>query len=406
MKWIRMGLPALILISGVIWVAYLRSSRPEAQRRAVPVTPVKVEFVTLQPEEVPVLLQSQGTVEARTQSTLIPEVTGRIIEVSESFREGGFFKAGEVLLKIDPSDYETALTIARADRAEAEFRLAEEAALSRQALEDWERLRAGEAPDSLVLREPQLQLAKANCDAANARVQEAERALERTEIRAPFAGRVLRQQVDLGQVVGPGTVLAEIYAVDRAEVRLPLTSNEYGMLDLPRESGAVVLNELSIPVRLETHLGDRTVAWEGQIVRVEGAVDTRTRQFYVVAQVLDPYGSRHPEPLKVGLFVTAYIEGRRLKDVYTLPRTALRESRFVLTLDDENRIFRVPVKPLWSTAEKVVFREPSIAPGTRASITQMAIAVDGMHVLPVDDLNAEAPTAKASAPESPETTKG
>jgi hypothetical protein len=86
------------------------------------------------------------------------------------------------------------------------------------------------------------------------------------------------------------------------------------------------------------------------------------------------------EPLKVGLFVEGEIHGTTLKDVYVLPRTAFREARYILTLDAEQRILRKEVDPIWMDSEVIVFRDSSITPGTLVSTTQIALAIDGMHV--------------------------
>jgi RND family efflux transporter MFP subunit len=400
LKLIKRSLPLLVLAGGIAVFMYLHATRPVAERRVAPEPEIRVRTVELLPRSYPVSIQSQGTVRARTESTLIPEVSGRITDVAPNFREGGFFAEGDVLLEIDASDYRTAVVRAEASLAEARVRLAEEAAQASQARIDWERLGTGESPPELVLRGPQLGLARANVAAAEANLEQARRNLERTRIVAPYAGRVLTKHVDVGQVVSPGTPLAEVYAVDYAEIRLPLTTDQYAMLEMPAgvrgESGP----SFSIPVTLTASFGPETVSWNGRVVRVEGAVDARSRQIYVIAQVDDPYGPQHAHPLKVGLFVEAEIEGKTLKDMYVLPRTALREARYVLTLTDDNRLRRVPVDPAWTTRDEVVFREPSIPPGTRASLTQMALAIDGMQVVPVSSEEPEsgepAPVAKSS----------
>jgi RND family efflux transporter MFP subunit len=378
----RFSLPVVIIAVGVLIIMWLNMTKPVARRQPPPEPVIEVEAVRLQPVDYKLSIHSQGTVQARTESTLIPEVSGRILSIAANFREGGFFEEGDILLEIDPSDYLAAVTVAEARLAETRVRLAEEEAQSNQAVRDWERLGEGEPPSDLVLRRPQLALARANVAAAEASLQEARRNLQRTRISAPYEGRVLSKRADVGQVVSPGSVVAEIYAVDYAEIRLPLTSAEYAMLDIPSAVRGGPQEEADIPVTLTASFGQTEINWEGRIVRVEGAVDTLSRQIFVIAQVDDPYGPMHPEPLKVGLFVEAEIEGKVLEDVYYLPRTALREAQYVLTIDEENRIFRVPVDPLWSTSEEVVFREPSIEPGTPASLTQMALAIDGMHVNP------------------------
>jgi len=347
LTFLRRSLPLWILAGGIALFIYLTATKPVAERRAPPEPVIEVEAVRMQPVDYRLTIESQGTVRARTESTLIPEVSGRILRISPQFREGGFFETGDVLLEIDPSDYKSAVTVAEANLASARLRLAEEEASSNQARLDWERLGIEDAPSRLALREPQLALARANVAAAEARLEEARRNLERTRISAPYPGRILSKRADVGQVVSPGNVLAEIYAVDYAEIRLPLTVKEYAMLDLDLLASSSGDGAAGIPVSLKTQFGPEEVVWEGHVVRIEGAVDSASRQLYVIAQVDDPYGEHHRRPLKVGLFVEAEIEGKALEDVYVLPRTALREARFVLTLDAENRIHRVPVEPLW-----------------------------------------------------------
>jgi membrane fusion protein, multidrug efflux system len=395
LKLLKRTLPLWILAAGVGVYFFLMATKPVAERRTPPEPVLRVEAVRLQPQSHCLTIESQGSVRARTESTLIPEVSGRVLQVAPNFREGGFFDEGDVLLEIDPSDYLTAVTVSEANLAEARVRLAEEEAQASQAQRDWERLGRGEIPPDLVLRVPQLALARANVAAAQARLQQARRDLERTRITAPYRGRVLTKRVDVGQVVSPGNILAELYAVDYAEIRLPLTSREFAMLDIDRASRGQQAEEADFPVTLTATFGPEQAQWQGRIVRVEGAVDARSRQVFVVAQVDDPYGEEHSQPLKVGLFVEARIQGRSLEDVYVLPRTALREARYVLTIDEHNRLLRVPVEPLWTTATEVVFRDPAITPGTIASVTQMALAIDGMQVNPVLP---DAPAKGADAP--------
>lgn len=378
----RKLLPFLILGSGVVFFYFLVATAPEAERRDPPEPVIEVETIKLAKQDFTVVLRSQGAVSARTESTLIPEVSGKIISVSPSFRDGGFFSEGDLLLEIDPSDYQTALTIAQANLADTRVRLAEEEEQAKQAQIDWERLGAGERPTDLVLRVPQLARARANIEAAESRVLEARRNLERTRITAPYDGRVLSQNVDIGQVVGQNTVMARVYAVDYAEIRLPLTTAEYAFLDIKPVVRGQLQKQADLPVYLKASFGQEQHTWQGRIVRAEGAIDTRSRQIFVVGQVDDPYGPAHHEPLKVGLFVEAEIEGSVLKDVYVLPRTALREARYIMALDDDYRIRRVPVNPIWMDKDVIVFREDALAEGRLVSVTQIALAIDGLKVWP------------------------
>jgi RND family efflux transporter MFP subunit len=359
-------------------------TKPVAEQRIPPEPVIEVETATLRPRSFTIVLDSQGTVSARTESSLIPQVSGEITRISDNFRDGGFFTEGESLMEVDSRDYRTSLTVAEANLAAVRVRLAEEEAQTSQAQEDWARLGEGEAPTDLVLRVPQLALARANVKAAEARLAEAKRDLQRTRITAPYDGRVLRKNVDVGQVVSPGAVLAEVYAVDYAEIRLPLTTAEYAFLDIQPVVRGEAAVSIDLPVTLSTEFAQDTINWQGRIVRVEGAIDTRSRQLFVVAQVDDPYGPGHEQPLKVGLFVEARIEGSVLEDVYVLPRTSFREASYILTLDAENRIRRVEVNPVWMDSEVIVFRHSELRPGTLITITPIPLAIDGMRVQPID----------------------
>ena len=256
----------------------------------------KVDVQTLHPQSYQVWLATQGTVQARTESDLVSQVRGKVISVSPSFRPGGFFEEGDVLMEIDRRDYEMEVRIASGQLAQAKLRLSEEEATAAQALADWKRLNLSEEPSDLVLRKPQLNEAQANVDSASARLELAQLNLERTSIRAPYAGRVLYNQVDLGQYVSPGSSLARIYAVDYAEIRLPLSERQLAYIDLPELYRGDNQTSIDGPeVALTWTVGNEQYDWQGKIVRPEGALDTRSRQLFVVAQVENPMGNKLTE---------------------------------------------------------------------------------------------------------------
>lgn len=354
---------------------------------------LQVEGVTLERTEFPVVVRTRGTVRPRTESTLVAEVSGRIFEVSPSFREGGFFEQGDILLQLEPADYETAVVMAESDLAQAHATLLEEEARATQAEENWRRLgRAGE-PGPLVLREPQMAEARARLASAGAQLERAQRDLERTKVRAPYAGRVLDKEVDLGQFVGSGTTLARVFAVDYVEVRLPLSNEQAGFVRLPEEfrddGGPPSAAEAGPPgprVRLRGRVGDREAGWDGHIVRVESAIDAATRQLFVVAQVDDPYARRDDgtPPLKINMFVEAEIEGRVLEDVMVVPRRAVRAGDEVIVIRDGRRIYRQDVRPLWRDRDFVVVpaneERGGLPEGTVLCVTPIAYPSNGAPV--------------------------
>ena len=377
-------LPAGLLFFAVCVLvsAGLLLNKPAAERIERPARLPVVDVLQVYPRDYAVRLESRGTVEARTRSPLVPEVAGQIIAINDSFRAGGFFEKGDTLITIDPRNYQIALSSVRAELAQAKLALAEEQALSAQASIDWEKLGFEEPPEDLVLRIPQLENARSRVAAAEAHLELARINLERTRIRAPFAGRVLDKQVDIGQFVTPGNLLATIYAVDYAEVRLPVTDHQAAFMDVPETyRGEQHASAAGPAVELRVTQGHRNYLWQGRVVRSEGAVDPRSRQLFVVVQVDDPYGKR-PDgapPLKVGQFVEASIQGHLLRNVYALPRNALREGSEVLLITGENQIKRHGLTVIWSDQAHVVVRD-GLRPGDRLVVTPLPFATDGLAV--------------------------
>ncbi len=389
-KIIRVLLPICILAACGWWVAWLLSNPPEQERVSAPTNLVRVEGTTLKKTRYEIRVKSQGTVQPRTKSTLLPEVAGKVVELSHSFRPGGFFEKNAVLMRLDPTDYEVAITIAKAEVAQSEVVFAEEKARAQQAIENWRALGRSGIPSALVSRAPQLSLAEANLAAAKARVTRAERDLERTMIRAPYQGQVLEQNVDLGQFVSQGTVLGTIFAVDYVEVRLPLPERESQFLKLPRAFRDRADDAMAnVEVRLSAAV--KPTVWKGKIIRVEGSIDQQTRQSVAVAQILDPYSSNRgsDQPLTMGSFVEAEIEGDPLENVYVIPRQAVRAGNEIIVIDrPQNTLRRVSVQPLVSNDKHIVIAASSLtAPGeaTVLCITPIPFPADGARVLPTID---------------------
>lgn len=352
---VRALLP-LVILAACGWTGYwFLTHKPEQKMMEIPPVIVSVEGATLKKTTYPVRVASQGTVQPRTRSTLMPEVAGMIIEVSPSFRPGGFFKKGDLLVRLDDVDYGTAVTIAKAAVALAKVTVVEEEARAEQAVENWKALgRTGE-PGELGSRAPQVARAQADLAAAEARVVKAQRDLERTMIRAPYDGQVLEQGADVGQFVTQGNMLGRIFATDYVEIRLPLPERESQHLQLPEHYRDAGLSAAPLKVHLRSSYVGKPVVWEGQIVRVESSLDATTRQPTAVAQVIDPYAKRTDglPPLKIGQFVEAEIEGDTLDDVYLIPRSAVRAGNEIIVIID-GRLKRMTVDPLFGNEKHIV----------------------------------------------------
>lgn len=378
LKWI---LPVLVLLAALAGARYIIGQRPEAPQFQPPQVPVSIEAIRVEPEDYQVFVRSEGTVEPRTESTLIPQVSGKIVEISPTFREGGFFEEGDVLVKLDPRDYELAIASAEAQVAQAQSALEQELAQAEVVADDW-RMLGREAPE-LGLRKPQIAAARATLLSAQAQLERARFDLARTRIRAPYDGQVLEKSVDVGQFVSQGTVLARVYATDYVEIRLPLANRQLEFVDLPeRFRGETAQRGTAGPeVVVSATIGRREWSWTGRVVRAEGAIDTLTRQLFVVAQVDDPYepGPDGQPPLRIGQFVEVRIAGRKLEDAFVLPRSALRDSDTVLIVDEEQRLQRRDVEVAWTEKEEVVV-VGGLRPGEVINVTPLAVAADGTLV--------------------------
>jgi RND family efflux transporter MFP subunit len=329
----------LAIFAGLILVAVLiRMNPPETPQRPSFAGPqMVVETRTVERQNYQVWLQSYGTVQPRTQSVLVAQVGGQIVSINANVRDGGFFEAGDVLAQIDPRDYEADVRISEASLADARTSLAEAEARTVQAREDWERLgNPGDAPE-LVLRIPQLDAANARIKSAESALEKARLDLERTKIVAPFAGRVLRKLVDVGQVVSQNTQMAEIYATDVVEIRLPLRNRDLGFITLPesfRYSNGESAADSEVTIMSDLIAKE---AWKAMLVRTEGAIDESARQLHVIAQIDDPFGPENAgkSPLKIGQYVTAEISGDQLADVLVIPNNSIYQGSYVYIVENE-----------------------------------------------------------------------
>lgn len=381
-KLLRFSLPVLVIGLAVAAFAGLaalgRGKQPE--RRDSGPKAVLVDVIRAQVRSVNIAVMSQGTVKPRTETELVPEVSGKIMAVSSNFVPGGFFRAGEVLLQIDPSDYETALSKAQAELAAREAQFADQKARSEQALRDWQNLGRSGEPSDLTLRKPQLAEALAAVKAAQAGLQQAERDLVRTRIQLPYDGLVRSKLVDVGQFVAPGTTLGVTFAIDTAEVRLPLTGPDIAFLDLPRATD--LANGERSQVTLTAEGSGIAGQWQAEIIRTEGVIDEASRVIYVIAQVVDPYGVlgvSRPQQLLMGTFVRAEIQGRRAENVVVLPRSVLQPNDTVLIASEDGKLEIRPVEVLRAEPERVYIKG-GITDRERVITTALSAPIPGTLV--------------------------
>jgi multidrug efflux system membrane fusion protein len=351
--WAAHIIVSIIIIAITVGVlSSLFSSKPQTRKWGGGEAPnVVVEIASLQQQDFAAWIDSYGTAESLTRTQLAAEVSGKVIKVSPNIRSGGAFSQGDVLVHLDDRNFRVAVDVAASVVADAEVRYLQEVAQADLAAQEWNERPNNDAAQLLALRKPQVAAAKAALQASKARLKNARLDLERTQIRAPFDGKVLQQMVDIGQVVNPTQTIADIYGTDVVEVRLPVKIADLQHLMIPEDNGTI---QARPKVLLSGEFGSRTYQWQGEIVRSEGVFDPATRMLYVVAQINEPFIRNEQRPaIRIGQFLSAKIEGRLLKDVYVIPRRAVSQN-FVVSVADDGLLKKRKVTPLWTDAKSVV----------------------------------------------------
>lgn len=374
-------LSALVLVAGFA-VAYLvATNKPvvavEPQKRLPPT--VRVVPVTTVDEHL--TITSQGTVAPRTQSELIPEVSGRVVWISPALVAGGSFDAGQPLLRIEDADYKNQQLRSKAalERAEVE---------QQHAAAEHDRIRSLNRRNLASTQQVEdaqraARVAAANLAEARASLDQAQIDLARTELSAPFTGLVREEQVDVGQFVTRGQRVATIYSTDDVEVRLPISTHQLGFLGLPINTRGKIPQDIAPAVTISAQFGDSHLFWDGQLARLEAVIDERSRMLYAVARIALDKDLDSPV-LPVGLFVQAEIQGRLEESIIRLPRSVLRDNNQVLVVDDEDRLMFRQISPLRLEHDDVLIKG-GLAPGERVSVSPLQTVVQGMHVRPVEE---------------------
>ncbi|MDE2784657.1 MAG: efflux RND transporter periplasmic adaptor subunit [Gemmatimonadota bacterium] len=395
-------LPVGILLGAVVIAVVMVQLRPEPPLRE---PPSRLPFVTTAAAEalqgsIPVF--GAGTVRPRAEIDVAAEVSGKVAWVAPAFQSGGRVGAGDVLFRIDDADYQNRVQQARANVAAQQVALLqaeEEARIARAEYEGFQRRRSdgtasGQA-SPLTLREPQLQAARAALARDSASLADAELALSRTEVTAPFSGIVRMETVDPGQFVGPGQSVGRLYADDAVEVVVPLSDQDAALISGLWELAAGDGNR-RVTAAVSAEYGDMVYSWSGYVDRAETALDEQTRTIDVVVRIPRPMAGgtpaddditgdgdassmREAPPLLVGQFVEVQIDGASPERYFAIPRAALRTGNEVWALRGGNLLTIVPVRVL-QRADEVVYATGGLEDGQQVVVSGIQIATEGMAV--------------------------
>ncbi|MEX0323711.1 MAG: efflux RND transporter periplasmic adaptor subunit [Puniceicoccaceae bacterium] len=383
--WLKVLLPIVVLVLSLGTMFALFGLKPEQERKEpVPNYP-KVDLYTVQQEQISIIVDAQGTVQARKRTRLTARVSGHIEWVSSDFYEGGRFKQGDTLLRLDPLPYKSALAEAESRLALARSAQLQEMEASEQARRDWESVGAGE-PTDLVLRKPQLAKAKADLAAAEVAVQMARENLSYTDIKAPYEGRVESKLVDVGQAIaGQASILGEIFSVDALEIPLAITLDDLAQIESSDADRTVV--------RLESSIAGVNHTWLAYLDRTAASVNQRTRMITAYARKDPPFNSDNGHLLKPGMFVMAKIEGAVIENGFRVPRGALQPGNIVYRMTEDNRLESRSVNVLHTDTNWAIATD-GLGPGDRICLTPLIFFSEGMQVDPVDPEASETPDPK------------
>ena len=364
--------PFLIVFSSIVVFTLMIKLKPEAEFQKPNVIPQVVETMAAYPSEVRAKINSQGTIRPEHEIIITSEVSGKVEWISTKFLDGAGFSIGDTLIKIEKRDYELALISRESSLFQARLALEREEAEANLANIEWKRVGKGDA-SSLTLREPQLAQARAVLAAAEAAYEQSKRNLKRTEVIAPFDGRVRKKMVDIGTNLVPGSRIADIYNTLNYEVRLPVADKDIPFLGIPLD-GTTLLKSSRPSVLLTTSYGGDTFQANGYIVRSESQIDPKTRMISVIATI--PMNKMNKK-LKVGMFVNAEIDGLSFKNITVVPRSAVKND--MIWVVEKNYLRKKSVEVI-RYEDDLAFIADGLNKNDRVLVTRLDSYVDGMPV--------------------------
>jgi len=319
-----------ILVAAVAIIFLIFSTEPEASREtATKETPMLVRVVSVDQGNFTPTISATGTIRPSQEIVISPRVSGQVIERSPNFVPGGFVEKGEVLFKIDPSDYETALTQATSDLSQARSDLQRELGLQQAAEREYALLEDSLSKENrnLVLRKPQLESVKAQVESAESSVQQAKLNLERTSVKAPFSGHIIDRNINVGSLVSTGQNVGQLVGTNSYWVETTVPVSNLKWLNFEHETGE---QGSTVLVRNQSVWGPDE-SRSGYLLTRIGSLEEQTRMARLIVEVPDPLAqqtaNRNAPKLIIGSFLAVELQAQPLTNVVRLSRNYLRENQ-------------------------------------------------------------------------------
>ena len=384
MKMKRAILPLLVIVIALGLTFVLLKSRKTPKPHETPYLGPLVEVAELVKTNRQVIVSGTGSAQSRYEVGITPQVKGRVSEISPQMVVGGVFREGELLFAVEEVDYQLAIALAQSSLAQAELELLRNENLADLARKEWHALNTDSVvePNPLVVYEPQLKSARAQRDAAQANVEQAELNLQRTRVFAPFNCYVRSEQLEIGQFLNVGSPVATVVGTDQIEIIVPLPLDELIWLQVPRK-GTQQKGSLA---KVELQSGGQTFQWQGAITRALGEIDPRNRMARVVVTVEEPFSpdtgdAKLLKNLLPGMFVEVHLQGEKIPDVVAVPRGALHDNDTLWIVDDGNRLHIRAVDILRRERDEVLIRS-GLDASEKIVLTNLSGAAEGMLLRP------------------------
>ena len=373
-------LSLVVITAGIAGAAYITNTAPKARKRPPAKMTSLVRVISVNPDNHGVTVSAMGTVIPAREIVLEARVAGEIVAIHPEFTAGGFLEKESEILRIDPQDYQLALTLARAMVKDAESKLKLLVAEAEAAKDEWRELyrdqdQANNEPPPLVFKAPQLSAARAMLTAEKAEVRKAQLNLSRTRIRAPFNAFVRAKQVDIGSQVSGQEKLAELVGTDEYWIQASIPVDRLDWMMIPRRPA-----EPGSAVRI-LHRNGHEIA--GRVLKLLGDLGSEGRMARILVEVKDPLnlktGEENRPVILIGEYVKIEIEGRNLKNVYRIPRTALRDNSKIWVVNQDSKLDIRRVETLWRDAKTVLLRE-GLEPDDQLIVSDLPAPINGMPV--------------------------
>lgn len=369
---------AIVVLAGAwLGMRWMMNNRVDAKRRKpktkatlVQVTPVKISTYRI-------AVKAMGLVRAAHEVTLKPRVKGEILSLDRRLIPGGLVPKGQVLLRIDASDYRVAVrqSASAVKLAQADVQVEK----GRQASVKKELQLVGSSAKGvnrdLVLRGPQLRKVQAAVESAKAALRRAHLDLSRTVIRSPFNAVVLSRDVSIGTRVTESVQLARLVGTDAFWVELVIPVDQLRWIRFPGAAG-----ELGASVRVRDPAWDKGQARTGRVIQLMPDLEQKGRMARLLVKVDDPMALQKANlgrpRLLIGSWIEATIEGRELKGVAVVPRRLMRNGAQVWLIDSRGRLDIRTVVVAFRGPEHVVVSE-GLQQGERLVASDISTPVKG-----------------------------